>query len=232
MRSTELDLSRYDSDKIGNRYLEKYDPVFTPLADRPVNLLEVGVFKGGSLLLWKDYFPNGTISGIDLQMPPDWQDQDRVRLFQGSQSDTTFLDRVATEVAPDGFDVIIDDASHIGSLTEITFWHLFTNHLKQGGIYVIEDWGTGYWDDWHDGASVRAATPFQRRLSSFLQRFGLIPQDGPPSHAFGMVGFIKSLVDEVAAGDVSRRLHAGTPTTPSRIARLVVTAPMVFAIKA
>src|SRR5438309_8699047 len=52
------------------------------------------------------------------------------------------------ETAPEGFDVIIDDCSHIGELTRISFWHLFEHHLKPGGLYVIEDWSTGYWDSW------------------------------------------------------------------------------------
>ena len=36
-------------------------------------------------------------------------------------------------------------------LTKMAFWHLFDNHLKPNGLYVIEDWGTSYWDDWPDG---------------------------------------------------------------------------------
>ena len=50
---------------------------------------------------------------------------------------------VARKTAPEGFDIIIDDASHFGDLTKIAFWHLLYNHLKPSGLYVIEDWGTG-----------------------------------------------------------------------------------------
>lgn len=62
---------------------------------------------------------------------------------------------VARKTAPEGFDIIIDDASHFGDLTKIAFWHLFDNHLKPSGLYVIEDWGTGYWSDWTDGKAYR-----------------------------------------------------------------------------
>jgi len=62
---------------------------------------------------------------------------------------------VARKTAPEGFDIIIDDASHFGDLTKIAFWHLFDNHLKPSGLYVIEDWGTGYWSDWTDGKTYR-----------------------------------------------------------------------------
>ena len=61
----------------------------------------------------------------------------------------------ARKTAPEGFDIIIDDASHFGDLTKIAFWHLLDNHLKPSGLYVIEDWGTGYWSDWPGGKSDR-----------------------------------------------------------------------------
>ena len=56
----------------------------------------------------------------------------RVRMFVGNQADTSLLTRVAAEVAPDGFDVIIDDCSHIGALAKVSFWHLFDHHLEAG----------------------------------------------------------------------------------------------------
>jgi len=158
MRSHQLRLEQYDSDKIESSYLAAYDPFFTPIAECPVRLLELGVLRGGSLRLWHDYFPSGTIAGVDLNLLPDFPVTDRIHLFQGSQADTTFLSKVAARIAPEGFDIIIDDASHFGDLTKIAFWHLFENHLKLGGLYVIEDWGTGYWSDWPDGKRLDLST--------------------------------------------------------------------------
>ena len=65
------------------------------------------------------------------------------------------MSRVANETAPDGFDIIIDDASHIGEFTKRSFWYLFDHHLKPGGLYVIEDWLTGYVDNWPDGKKLK-----------------------------------------------------------------------------
>ncbi len=64
MRSSQLPLEQYDSDKIANRYLDRYDPILEPWLDKKIVLLELGVHKGGSLILWRDYFPFGTIVGI------------------------------------------------------------------------------------------------------------------------------------------------------------------------
>ena len=69
MRRKYLALGQYDTDKIGNRYLERYDPILEPWVEKKIKLLEIGVYKGGSLLLWRDYFPQGTIVGIDIKVP-------------------------------------------------------------------------------------------------------------------------------------------------------------------
>ncbi len=133
---------------------ERYDSILEPWLDKPIVLLEIGVKNGGSLLLWHDYFPAGTIVGIDIALPKDFHPPARIHLFQSSQADRPFLSRVANQVAPAGFDIVIDDASHLGALTRIAFWHLFDIHLKPGGLYVIEGWGTGYWEDWPDGRAL------------------------------------------------------------------------------
>ena len=140
MRSQQLSLEHYNTDKIANRYLERYDPIVQHLVDQEITVLEIGIHEGGSLLLWRDYFPKRTIIGVDLKLPSGLSDEDRIQLFRGSQDDTAFLSKVANKTAPAGFDLIIDDASHIGALTKVAFWHLFDNHLKPAGLYVIEDW--------------------------------------------------------------------------------------------
>lgn len=188
-----IDTSKYDTDKA--HYLRWYDPFFGPLSGRPINLLEVGIYHGGSLLMWRDYFPQGTINGIDLIFPNDFQKTERIRIFQGNQTDVVFLKSVAGEAAPDGFDIIIDDASHYGRYTKTTFWSLF-NHLKPGGYYVIEDWGTGYRKDFIDGKELNLDR-YQKESSKLTHR----PLEG---HSYGMVGFIKQLIDEQGAGDVTR----------------------------
>src|SRR5437868_13384546 len=204
MRSKQLDLATYDTDKIKHYYLEVYDPVLAPWADKDVKLLEIGIHRGGSLKLWRDYFPRASITGIDLKLPDGFIPGERIQLFQGSQSDTRFLSEVAGKIAPDGFDIIIDDASHIGELSKTTFWHLFDHHLKPGGLYAIEDWGTGYFDDFPDGKKFDPVTPLGSRVQSLgSEGLGSSAKVPFPCHAYGMVGFVKELVDEQGAASVT-----------------------------
>jgi len=249
MRSSELSLDKYDSDKIS--YLKEYDPIFEPYVQNKIALLELGVFKGGSLLLWRDYFPFGTIAGIDIKLPNGFDLGERIHIFEGNQADPQFLSQVANNVAPEGFDIIIDDASHIGELTKTAFWHLFDNHLKPNGLYVIEDWGTGYWSDWPDGKRLNlesyAQQKFKRSLESYAQQkfsrspllLFLLQATGKlglrlpmRSHCYGMVGFIKQLIDEQAAHDVTRGMEKGEPTRRSKFENIIITSSIVFIKKA
>jgi hypothetical protein len=214
MRSNQLNLGEYDTDKIKHNYLEVYDPILSPWADNEIKLLEVGIRRGGSLRLWRDYFPRGMIAGIDLEIPDGFVPGERIQVFQGNQTDTQFLSKVANKIAPQGFDVIIDDASHIGQLSKTTFWHLFEHHLKPGGVYVIEDWGTGYFDDFPDGKK------FDPKPSA---------TDPFPCHSHGMVGFVKELVDEQAAGSIT--LGRNEEFRLSKFENLVITQGVVVVRK-
>jgi len=231
-------LNQYDTDKSDSPgYIETYEKLLGPIAEEPIRLFELGVFKGGSLLLWHDYLPQGHIVGLDVNpiaLPPK---ADRIRFYQGEQQDIELLDRIAVENAPEGFDIIIDDASHIGHFTRISFWHLFVNHLKPGGRYIIEDWGCSYWDAYPDGKSYTppSTSPglhekflIAMTKNRFIRQWPLILRlvtvfrnrmirRSFPSHTFGMVGFIKELVDEVAMADITNLEKGAPPQKESRI---------------
>jgi hypothetical protein len=204
------DASSYGSDKSENpHYLRNYEEFFEPFIGKEVKLLELGVGKGGSLLMWRDYFDRGTIVGLNINPVHVDDSTGRIRVYLGRQENTALLSRIAQEQAPDGFDIIIDDCSHIGELTRISFWHLFEHHLKPGGIYAIEDWGTGYWVWYADGhnyqpirqsALTRLAACLHKsarslaehplaarlpRLPSFLRRHAY--EKRLVSHDYGMV---------------------------------------------
>src|ERR1700674_1869583 len=104
----------YDTDKAENaQYLRNYETVFGEFTDREVRLLELGIHHGGSLELWKDYFPKGLIVGLDINPVRLSDVSGRIRTYQGAQQNTDLLDRIGWECAPNGFDLIIDDCSHI-----------------------------------------------------------------------------------------------------------------------
>ncbi len=136
--------------------------------------------------MWRDYFVNGLIVGVDLSIP-DKDFGERVKMFESSQDDSERLNGVLDVIAPDGLDIIIDDASHLGDISRLSLINLFPR-LKSGGFYILEDWGTGYWESWPDGAQYHPPVRFQGQTQS---------------HSHGMVGLVKELVDHAARTDIT-----------------------------
>jgi hypothetical protein len=127
-------------------YIRQYDRHFAHLRDKPVKLLEIGVFRGASLLLWKEAFPKGQIFGLDKNTAI-WQKflkgQQRIHVFVGKQEDESFL---KAQVIPAGpYDIIVDDGGHTPEEQLASFNQLWP-HLAPGGIYVIEDMHGNYWE--------------------------------------------------------------------------------------
>ena len=114
-------------------YCGVYERYLADWRNKEFTLLEIGVASGASLHMWKEYFPNAKIYGIDNN-PDCAKNADNV--FIGNQTAATFLTEVLGKTGHP--DIIIDDGGHIGAETVATFKMLFP-HLAGGGFYVVED---------------------------------------------------------------------------------------------
>ena len=94
--------------------------------------------------MWRDYFSIGCIYGLDIEDKSN-QASERIKIYQGSQEDYNVLLRMHNESG--GFDLIVDDGSHVNRHVIQTFSMLFPL-LKSGGIYAIEDLQTAYWPNY------------------------------------------------------------------------------------
>ena len=132
-------------------YFRTYERVIGPLRTQPIRLLEVGVYKGGSLAMWRKYLHSeSVIVGLDIDRACTAFDQpkERVHVRIGDQSDVEFLRAVVKEFGP--FDVVIDDGSHVCSHMIKTFDYLFLNGLTDTGVYIAEDTHSNFWTGWRD----------------------------------------------------------------------------------
>jgi hypothetical protein len=121
-------------------FLKIYDDYFKNFKNKKINILEIGVHEGKSLMIWKDYFPKANIIGIDLKSYN--FNINRIFTFQGDQTDINFLLGVSRKFKK--FDIIIDDGSHVCSHIIKTFATLF-DFLREDGLYICEDLQTSYW---------------------------------------------------------------------------------------
>lgn len=109
-----------------------------PTQESEINLLEIGVSDGGSILMWVDYYPNANIIGIDIK---DCWPVLGAKIFLGDQKDPVLIEDIASYYT--GFDIVIDDGSHKWK-DQIESFKLLWPHIRPGGVYVIEDLHTSY----------------------------------------------------------------------------------------
>jgi SAM-dependent methyltransferase len=185
-------------------YLPVYERILAPYRYRPIKLLELGVYHGDSLRMWRDAFPLATVIGVDLVRPTAADGLGpRTHFFEGNQTDGALMRRIRDQLAPAGFDVVIDDASHLARETAASLVCLYGEHLRPDGIYCVEDWGAGYIHNWPDGRAPSG--PIDLSAATAGSAEGVAGADFV-GHTAGMVGLMKSLVDHVACGTTLRGL--------------------------
>jgi SAM-dependent methyltransferase len=134
------------------QYFEAYEELFASRRADSLRILEIGVFKGSSLRLWRQYFhhPQTMVVGIDID--PNCAQYEAaaegIHVRIGSQADPEFLKHIVSEFGP--FDLIIDDGSHHSTHMIVSFNSLYRDGLKDGGIYFAEDLHANYWLPWRD----------------------------------------------------------------------------------
>jgi len=134
---------KYGSDKssLAHNYMPFYEK-YLPLPAHPRKLLEIGVKDGASIRIWKDWFPNTEIHGLDLFSEGTPPEIEGVKWHKGNQIDYLLLEQLRKE----NFDVIIDDGSHNSRDQLMTFFGLFN-----GGQYYIEDLHCCFDSPYRDG---------------------------------------------------------------------------------
>ena len=98
-------------------YIDFYEQIFFPLREKQINILEIGIYGGISILLWERYFKNAEkIVGVDIDL--NWvQDKvmnesrinKKIELIQHDASSPSLLGVLDSN---DNYDIIIDDGSH------------------------------------------------------------------------------------------------------------------------
>lgn len=138
-----------DKSSKAHGYAKKYEKYFNELKDEKLKILEIGVQNGYSLKMWKEYFNNSQIFGVDV-VNCSHLNEDRIITLRGSQTDLRFLESINTQFGP--FDIIIDDGSHVNNdmLKTLDF---MLPLLKDGGLYIVEDLHCCYWPEFTKNTS-------------------------------------------------------------------------------
>jgi hypothetical protein len=138
------------SDKFKRHHYERYYTKWLEpyRSKRNVKLLEIGAERGRSLKLWHSYFDDpALILGLAYGASAQNVDSvamklDRAKVHFGDQSKKETMDYLKKK-GP--WDIIIDDGSHVPQHVLISLFSLWSS-IKPGGMYVIEDLETSYWE--------------------------------------------------------------------------------------
>lgn len=162
--STLLEMApSYGTDKhYEHNYFELvYDRVLSPLKYQVKTFMEIGVFNGDSIMLWRDFFENAKIIGIEKFLENTLNavgdvNLNRIKLLKfdcSLEEDLKKLSSLYSDV-----DIILDDASHKMLDQQLTFSYLFSS-LKSGGVYIIEDLHTSFEVNMSDKAAFGWGDP-------------------------------------------------------------------------
>lgn len=155
--------SKYGTDKVdinhsykGITYLDIYHRYMGASRLRVKTFIEIGVCGGQSLKMWKEYFPNATIYGIDIDPSCRQHAEERIEIIIGDQNDDNFLKSLA-EKFKDSIDILLDDGSHITKHQIKTYSYLYPC-IKSGGLFIIEDLANSY-EEWVNDINLRDIWP-------------------------------------------------------------------------
>jgi predicted O-methyltransferase YrrM len=120
-----------------DHYFDIYDRHFARFRHTPATVLEIGVYSGGSLEMWRDYFgPTATIIGVDIQPSVRAYEGPGTKIVIGDQGDAMFWSSALADLPP--IDIVIDDGSHQTEHQIVTLESVLPR-MRPGGVYLCED---------------------------------------------------------------------------------------------
>jgi hypothetical protein len=120
-----------------DHYFDVYHRHFDRFRNTDVHILEIGIYSGGSLEMWRDYFgPRCHVYGVDVEEACLRYASDSIEVFIGDQADRDFWRRFRSDVPR--LDIVVDDGGHKPDQQATSLEELLP-HLSPGGVYVVED---------------------------------------------------------------------------------------------
>ena len=134
------------------------------------NVIELGIFEGGSIALYEELFSPARFVGLDIatdrvRVLDQYLERrlatERVRLYyETDQQDRQALKSIAHENFKDQpLDLVIDDASHLYEPTK-TSLNVLLPLLRPGGVYLIEDWAWAHWQQGFEAFQPKGTTGY------------------------------------------------------------------------
>ena len=135
------DHSRTDKNTL-HSYLPLYQKLFEKKKYTAKNVLEIGIFFGGSIKLWSEYFTSSVNYGLDIMNINDvWEgikNNNKIKLYTSTDAYDEEFFKINLLDKNIKFDIMLDDGPHtLDSMKK--FINLYSQMMTNDGILVIED---------------------------------------------------------------------------------------------
>lgn len=147
-------------------YFDIYERHFGHLVGKKINVMEIGVYQGGSLQMWQHYFGRqATLHGVDILPQVKSLEEEGVHIHIGDQESRAFWHALRPQLPM--LDVIIDDGGHTMAQQRVSFEEMY-GKLAPNGIYLIEDLHTSYWSEY--GGGYRDSRSFVEYMKIYIDK--------------------------------------------------------------
>jgi Methyltransferase domain len=179
-------------------YFDIYDRHFARFRGREIVMVEIGIYHGGSLGMWKSYFgPRAQLIGVDINPRALKFADDQVTVIIGDQSDRAFLRNLRSRYPR--IDILLDDGGHSMKQQIATFEELF-DAVADDGVYMVEDAHTSYWQEYGGGLGAKGSfLEYTKHLVDQLNAWHVREWAAGEKSAFARSAWSLSWYDSVVA---------------------------------
>ena len=172
-------------------YFSVYERVFARFVGKGITLVEVGVADGASLQLWKAYFQNARVIGVDIDPRLRELSTLGVEIMIGDQASPEFWDQFYKTVGP--IDVLIDDGGHTNEQQIVTVTHALAN-VRDEGVILVEDVHTSYQSEYLNPSRSSFVNFAKHLVDCVNSRSPVVNRKAPYRHVISSLEFHESIV--------------------------------------
>jgi hypothetical protein len=155
-------------------YFDIYEKHLERFRGQSPVIIEIGVFGGGSLEMWREYFgPGCRVIGVDIKPECKAHEGDGIEVFIGSQDDPDLLNSILSRYPE--VDIVLDDGSHRMNHMIASFEFLY-ERLDPNGVYIVEDTLTCY--DKRYGGGLKRKGSFMEFVKDKLDELHAVHTNG------------------------------------------------------
>jgi len=186
-------------------YFDIYHRHLSRFRGETITMIEIGIFNGGSLKMWKEYFgPKATIVGVDINPGCKKYEEPGIEVVIGDQADPKFLQALSKQYPK--FAIVIDDGGHRMEQQVTTLEELYLP-MSDDGVYICEDTHTSYMPAF-GGGHLKADTfiEYSKKLIDHLNAFHIKESESLAQNYFTQATDSIHFYDSVVV--IEKKYHA------------------------